>query len=583
MKSAEDAQGDGDEHANPSEQDDSQVQKSRQAIVNLVGVDSRRAADFAVDQSFLFAAIGKLIFNSIFLLQIVGWIPFLAGFGAWALISPANNFVAKIYVGAQDKLMKSRDKKLAVVNEALQGMRQIKFAALEQQWETKIMGVRNAELRNLKTALIADSFLFMVWFASPILLTTACLFAYVMVNGNLPASVAFVSVGIFKSLEFALSIIPEIVAGGLDTWVSLQRIQTYLNGPEMVEYLTTGPDVAFDGAMLAWPVDEEVPIADRFVLKNVHLSFPAGELSVIAGKTGSGKSLLLSALLGEADLLGGAVQVPRTTRPWNRQDSRAHPGNWIVSGSIAFVGQSPWLESASFRDNILFGLPYFEDRYNTVVEVCALRRDLEILPDGDRTELGANGINLSGGQKWRLTLARAIYSRAEILVLDDIFSAVDAHVGRHIFEQCIAGDICRKRTRILVTHHVQLVESHTKYFVELGDETVLHSGLTSELEEDNVLERLRSHASNTEYGEQEAEHLIEDQMDDHDDDANALHRVPSKTAKQYVQEETRETGTVKVKVYASYITASGGMFFWILLAVIYFGFEASSLGKHLIR
>lgn len=177
------------------------------------------------------------------------------------------------------------------------------------------------------------------------------------------------------------------------------------------------------------------------------------------------------------------------TPPLERDDGKAHPGNWILAGSVAYVGQTPWLENAPLRDNILFGLPFLPDCYDKALEVCALKKDLDILTDGDRTELGANGINLSGGQKWRVTLARAIYSQAEILVMDDIFSAVDAHVGRQIFQDCIAGDIFRARTRILVTHHVSLVQSRTKYLVELGEGTVLHHGLTSDLAEDGTLRR----------------------------------------------------------------------------------------------
>lgn len=570
--------------------DDESVLKSRQAIVNLVGVDSKRVSDFAMMQLFIVSSIGKLLIYSGYLVQLIGWIPFGAGILAWSIVLPANTIAAKFYLKAETRLMKNRDNKLAVVNEALQGMRQIKFSALESQWEKKILDMREIEISSLKSVFKADSILFFSWVASPILLAAASLAVYAVVNGMLSPSVAFVSIGVFKSLEVSLSALPELLTGGIDTLVSVRRIDKYLKGPEMKRTLTDGHDVAFDNATIAWPVDDEVPDEDRFILNNVNLSFPAGELSVISGKTGSGKSLLLNALLGESDLLDGSILRPPTLPPLERNDGKAHPGNWILPGAVAYVGQSPWLESASLRDNILFGLPFIESRYNTVLDVCALKKDIGILNDGDKTELGANGINLSGGQKWRLTLARAIYSRAEILIMDDIFSAVDAHVGRQIFENCVSGPICKGRTRILVTHHVTLVEPITKYLVELGEGTVLHSGLTSDLAEDGTLELIKSHEQS------QSEIHVEDTTDgptavnseevsveesiDLEESANTLQKVPSKTAKKFVEDEAREKGNVKARVYGTFLSSSGGWFFWGVCAVLFVAFEAGNLGRN---
>lgn len=569
--------------------DDEGVLKSRQTIVNLVGVDSKHISDFALMQLYIISSIAKLLIYSGYLVNLIGWIPFGAGILAWALVLPTNTIAAKFYLKAETRLMKNRDNKLAVVNEALLGMRQIKFSAIESQWEKKILDMREIEISSLKSVFKADSFLFFSWIASPILLAAASLAVYAKVNGVLTPAVAFVSIGVFKSLEVSLSALPELLTGGIDTLVSVRRIDKYLKGPEIKKTVSEGYDAAFDNATIAWPVDDEVSDEDRFILNNVDLSFPAGELSVISGKTGSGKSLLLNALLGEADLLEGSILMPSTVAPMDRNDGKAHPGNWILDGAVAYVGQSPWLESASLRDNVLFGLPYIEERYNTVLDVCALKKDIEILTDGDNTELGANGINLSGGQKWRLTLARAIYSRAEVLVMDDIFSAVDAHVGRQIFENCISGPICKGRTRILVTHHVALVEPITKYFVELGEGTVLHSGLASDLAEDGTLELIKSHEQS------QPEIRVEDAGDgptavnseevsvqegmDADEAINTLTKVPSKTTKKFVADETREKGMVKRHVYGTFLNASGGWVFWGFCAILFTAFEAGNLGE----
>ncbi|KAF5562781.1 ATP-dependent bile acid permease [Fusarium phyllophilum] len=588
-KESDEPQDQAEDKKNEEDADDgSSVLKSRQAIVNLVGVDALRISNFTGFQFLIINSVFKLIFFSFFLVRLIGWIPFTAGLVAWGLTLPANTYFSRELLSRSDKLMKLRDEKLAVVNEALLGMRQIKFAALESRWEKRILAMRERELKTLWGLFVVDTGLFGCWVVSPILLAATSLAVYAVMNGQLLPSVAFVSIGIFKALEVSLGVLPELITMGVDTFVSLKRIQTYLNGPEMKNTLSEGTDVAFEDASIAWPEDDETPDEDRFILRSLNIKFPAGELSVISGKTGTGKSLLLSAILGETDVLEGSVYVPNTIAPEDRRDAQANLGDWIIPGSIAYVGQTPWLESASLRDNILFGLPFVEERYNQVVDVCALKKDLQILTDGDKTELGANGINLSGGQKWRVTLARAIYSRADILVMDDVFSAVDAHVGRHIFEKCVTGDICKGRTRILVTHHVALVQSKAKYIVELGEGVALHAGLISDFIKDGTLEEIRQH-------EETAQQASEDETTDsstavnseeasitdpaENNENNTLQKVPSKNAKQFIQEEVRERGVVKKHVYLTYLQDSGGVVLWSICALVFLGYEVGILGR----
>ncbi|KAG5787418.1 hypothetical protein H9Q69_013513 [Fusarium xylarioides] len=588
-KESDEPQDQAEDKKNEEDADDgSSVLKSRQAIVNLVGVDALRISNFTGFQFLIINSVFKLIFFSFFLVRLIGWIPFTAGLVAWGLTLPANTYFSRELLSRSDKLMKLRDEKLAVVNEALLGMRQIKFAALESRWEKRILAMRERELKTLWGLFVVDTGLFGCWVVSPILLAATSLAVYAVMNGQLLPSVAFVSIGIFKALEVSLGVLPELITMGVDTFVSLKRIQTYLNGPEMENTLSEGTDVAFEDASIAWPEDDETPDEDRFILRSLNIKFPAGELSVISGKTGTGKSLLLSAILGETDVLEGSVYVPNTIAPEDRRDAQANLGDWIIPGSIAYVGQTPWLESASLRDNILFGLPFVEERYNQVVDVCALKKDLQILTDGDKTELGANGINLSGGQKWRVTLARAIYSRADILVMDDVFSAVDAHVGRHIFDKCVTGDICKGRTRILVTHHVALVQSKAKYIVELGEGVALHAVLISDFIKDGTLEEIRQH-------EETAQQASEDETTDsstavnseeasitdpaENNENNTLQKVPSKNAKQFIQEEVRERGVVKKHVYLTYLQDSGGVVLWSICALVFLGYEVGILGR----
>jgi ABC-type multidrug transport system fused ATPase/permease subunit len=567
-------------------------QKSRQAVINLMSVDAKITAEFATYISQIFSSITGLITGVWFLVVLLGWMPILLGMLVWGITMPINGYFAKFFSKNYGKLMIIRDQKLAIITESLQGIRQIKFSALEGKWEKRIFAARQRELAALWKLLVSQAVVITVWFMSPIALAAVSFSVYVWKNGELTPAVAFVAVAVFNVLEEKVSDLPMVMTEGVECWVSLKRIQEYLDGPELEKKTKEGPEVVFEQADIAWPVDQDTDERERFVLRGVSLTFPKGELSVISGKTGSGKSLLLAAILGEADILAGSIYTPKAPLLKERFDNKANPQNWILPSSFAFVGQIPWLENATLRDNILFGLPYDSARYNETIEACALTKDIEMLPDEDKTELGPNGINISGGQKWRVTLARAVYSRAGILVLDDIFSAVDAHVGRHLLEKCLVANICKGRTRIVVTHHVGLIASQAKYVAELADGGIAAAGLTSELEEEGVLARIRSHEQphrgTEEFDGPTRRNTAElpvlegaeaDMADEEDVDGNSLKLVRSKTGQKFVEDEKVEKGNVKWEVYESYIRESGGWFWWALAMVLFTTSQTLFIGK----
>ncbi|KAF1734922.1 ATP-dependent bile acid permease [Beauveria bassiana] len=196
-----------------------------------------------------------------------------------------------------------------------------------------------------------------------------------------------------------------------------------------------------------------------FALSHVNLDFPLNALSIVTGSTGSGKSLLLAALLEEASIRSGRVLRPVTGKAEVE----------IIAGSMALVSQPPWIENSTVRDNILFGSVYDETRYRKAVSGCCLEQDLSVLSNGDQTIAGLNGAVLSGGQKWRVALARALYSAAEILILDDVLSAVDTRVAKQIFDGGIMGDLAKNRTVILVTHNPDAYLASAQYHVTIED------------------------------------------------------------------------------------------------------------------
>ncbi|TQN66171.1 ABC transporter ATP-binding protein/permease VMR1, partial [Colletotrichum shisoi] len=405
------------EQAGAASAGDSVVPKPRQAVVNLVGVDTERLSYFFQFQFLILNGVVKLVVFSFFLLRLLGRIPFCAGVAAWAVTLPPNAWFSRKVLAESQSLMRHRDAKLSKMNEVLLGLRQIKFSGLESRWERRILALRGTELKTLWKFFLADSGLFACWVISPIFLAVASLVTYVFIEGSLSPSVAFVSIGILNSLETTLGSLPELLTLALESLVSLGRIDAYLKESEREALVAGGSCIVFERASISWHADEDTPQKDRFTMDEISLSFPNGAVSVISGKVGTGKSLLLSAMLGEADLLSGSIRVPKEQT--SKQDVPS-TDRWDIPGSIAYISQTPWLENASLRNNVLFGLPFNRERYNGVLDACALREDLAALPDGDGTELGANGVNLSGGQKWRVTLARAVYSRAEILLMEDI-------------------------------------------------------------------------------------------------------------------------------------------------------------------
>ncbi|OAA56408.1 ABC transporter, transmembrane domain, type 1 [Cordyceps fumosorosea ARSEF 2679] len=562
--------------------------KSRQAIMNLIGVDVKHVSDFAMLQILIVSSVGKLLIFSIYLVQVIGAVPFLAGACAWASLLPLNAVASRRYIAAETRLMRDRDRKLAVVGEAVNGLRRIKFSALEAQWEGRVLARRAEELRTLWRVFMASTMVFGCWVTSPILLSAASLATYALMNGRLSPSVAFVSIAMFKSLEAALAGLPELLTVGFDTLVSVRRLDAFLQEPELLPTITHGSGVAFQDATIAWPCDRDDDDDDdddgeTFTLSGLSAEFPEGQLSVITGKSGTGKTLLLQALIGEAELLGGRIVMPtappKPLPPWNCSSSE---DVWVVPGTVAYVAQTVWLENASMRDNILFGLPYLPRRYDTVLHACALERDVAALDDGDETELGANGVNLSGGQKWRVSLARLLYSRAAVLVMDDIFSAVDARVGRHIMQYAVAGEIGRGRTRILVTHHVGLVADEAAFFLELGGGTVLHAGPSlrggmggGAASGGTVTPRSVSSTASTAVATTKhiESGLIEREGREPAESAE-------KTARKYVEDEAREKGMVKSHVYRKLISSGGGLRLWLPLIVFLALFESSNFGRN---
>ncbi|XP_053695519.1 multidrug resistance-associated protein 1 isoform X1 [Sabethes cyaneus] len=428
-------------------------------IVNLMAVDAQRFMDLTTYINMLWSAPLQITLALFFLWEILGP-SVLAGLAVMIILIPVNGVIANKIKTLQIKQMKNKDERVKLMNEVLSGIKVLKLYAWEPSFEQQILKIRDKEVKVLKSAAYLNAGTSFIWSCAPFLVSLVTFATYVMVDENnvLNATTAFVSLALFNILRFPLSMLPMLISNLVQTSVSVKRINKFLNqeelDPDNVQHdEKQSCPLLIENGVFSWGSDETT-------LKNINMKVEKNQLAAIVGTVGSGKSSVLSALLGEMDKISGRVNTV---------------------GRIAYVSQQAWIQNATLQDNILFGKPMDAKRYQKVIAACALKPDIEMLPGGDQTEIGEKGINLSGGQKQRVSLARAVYSDADIFFLDDPLSAVDSHVGKHIFEQVIGPDgLLAKKTRVLVTHGITYLPNTDIIFV-LKDGEISESGSYQEL------------------------------------------------------------------------------------------------------
>lgn len=405
--------------------------------VNLMSADAQRFMDVTNFIHLIWSSPLQIAVSIYFLWQELGP-SVLAGLGVMILLVPINAFLATKSRKMQAENMKYKDKRMKIMNEILSGMKILKLYAWEPSFEDQVLEVREKELKVMRGFAYLTSVSIFIFTCAPFLVSLASFAVYVLVDENnvLDAENAFTSISLFNILRFPLAMLPMLISSMVQVDVSRKRLEKFLGGEDMdLSAIHHDPSfdsaVSFNSATFSWERDEEPAV------KNITLDIAPGKLVAVVGAVGSGKSSLVSSLLGEMEHIKGYINI---------------------QGSIAYVPQQAWIQNATLQDNILFGSELDDTRYQKITEACALLPDIELLPGGDKTEIGEKGINLSGGQKQRVSLARAIYSNADIYILDDPLSAVDAHVGKHIFEKVISSNgLLKNKTRILVTHGVSFL------------------------------------------------------------------------------------------------------------------------------
>lgn len=427
-------------------------------IVNLMAVDAQKFIELTAFLNMLWSAPLQIILSLYFLWYELGP-SVLAGLAVMIILIPVNGYIANRVKTLQIKQMKNKDERVKLMNEILSGIKVLKLYAWEPSFENQVLKIRNKEIKVLKSAAYLNAGTSFIWSCAPFLVSLVTFATFVLVDENnvLDANKAYVSISLFNILRFPMSMLPMMISNLVQTYVSVKRINKFMNSEELDPNNVTHDSSEADPLIIekgtfSWGEDP--------ILKNINIRLKKQTLTAVVGTVGSGKSSLISAFLGEMDKVSGRVNTV---------------------GKIAYVSQQAWIQNATLKDNILFGKKFDKDLYQKVIEMCALKADFDMLPGGDQTEIGEKGINLSGGQKQRVSLARAVYADADVYFLDDPLSAVDSHVGKHIFDKVIGPKgMLRNKTKVLVTHGITYLPQ-TDSILVIKDGEVSESGTYQEL------------------------------------------------------------------------------------------------------
>ncbi|XP_054799933.1 ABC transporter C family member 3-like isoform X2 [Prosopis cineraria] len=539
-------------------------------IINFMTVDAERVGDFSYihDLWLVFVQIALALF---ILSKNLG-LASIATFVAAIIVMLANVPLRSLQEKFQAKLMESKDRRMKATSEILRNMTILKLQGWEMKFLSKVIELRKTEEGWLRKCFYTSVIIvFLFWGAAPTFVSVGTFGTCVLMGIPLESGKILSALATFKMLQEPIYNFPGTISMIAQTKVSLDRVASFLQVDELqsdvIEKLPRGSSntaIEVVNGNFSWDLS-----SSNTTLKGINLTVMQGMLVAVCGTVGSGKSSLLSCILGE---------VPRVS------------GTLRVCGTKAFVAQSPWIQSGKIEENILFGKEMDRERYENVLEACSLKKDLEVLPFGDQTIIGEKGINLSGGQKQRIQIAQALYQDAEIYLFDDPCSAVDMHTGFHLFKECLLGCLSSK-TVIYITHQVEFLPAASLILV-MKDGEIAQSGKHNDLLNSRTdfmqlmgaRKRALSALDSLEGGKVSDKFSIADQEVNisgvqvtKEKEANK-DRQSDKTDDivepkgQLFQEEEREKGKVGFSVYWKYITMAYGeaLVPFVLLAKILF-------------
>nr|KMM69243.1 ABC metal ion transporter [Coccidioides posadasii RMSCC 3488] len=541
-------------------------------IVALMSIDTDRI-DKALGLFHLLWTSPIIIIVALILLLVNIGYSALSGYALLILGVPLLTYSIRLLIIRRQRINVITDQRVSLTQEILQAVRFVKFFGWESSFLDRLKDIRTREITAIQFVLSIRNAILCVSLSLPVFASMLAFITYALTNHELTPAPIFSSLALFNTLRLPLNMLPLVIGQVTDAWTAICRIQEFLLAEEQKDDIkwdkTMANALELEDASFTWerlPTDPDesekanrkggkkgkyhskgpqLPLeesgqgtdsgtkspSEPFKLSDLNFTAGRNELLAVIGTVGSGKTSLLAALAGDMRLTGGEV---------------------TMGASRAFCPQYAWIQNATLKENILFGKEYDKVWYDEVIEACALRADLEMLPAGDKTEIGERGITISGGQKQRLNIARAIYFNADLVLMDDPLSAVDAHVGRHIMDNAICG-LLKDKCRILATHQLHVLNRCDRIIL-MNDGRIESVDTFDNLMRDSELfQRLMATTSQEEEKENEKKENDEIEEEEKPDEKTKSSKQPA----MLMQQEERAVDSVSWKVWWAYISSFG--------------------------
>nr|KYP74821.1 ABC transporter C family member 10 [Cajanus cajan] len=529
-------------------------------IMNYVTVDAYRIGEFPYWFHQTWTTSFQLCISLVILFRAVGMAT-IASLVVIVITVLCNTPLAKLQHKFQSKLMVAQDERLKACSEALVNMKVLKLYAWETNFRNAIERLRNEELKWLSAVQLRKAYNTFLFWSSPVLVSAASFGACYFLNVPLHANNVFTFVATLRLVQDPIRTIPDVIGVIIQAKVAFTRIVKFLEAPELQSTNVTKRSLNDNmrGSILIKSADFSwVDNVSKPTLRNINLEVRPGQKMAICGEVGSGKSTLLAAILREVPNTRGTIQV---------------------SGKFAYVSQTAWIQTGTIRENILFGAAMDAEKYRQTLHRSSLLKDLELFPHGDLTEIGERGVNLSGGQKQRIQLARALYQNADIYLLDDPFSAVDAHTATNLFNEYIMGGLAGK-TVLLVTHQVDFLPAFDSVLLMSDGEIIEAAPYHHLLSSSHAFQELVNAHKET-AGSDRLVDVTSSQK--HSNSAREIKKTymenhfEASKGDQLIKQEEREKGDQGFKPYIQYLNQNKGYIYFSVAALSHLTFVVGQI------
>ena len=540
-------------------------------MINYLQVDIDHLGFIFFFAPMTFVVPIQLLLNFYLLFKFFGY-TFIFGLMIFLFLFFIAWFIQSLYIINQKILLKNKDKRMKITSSVLHMLKVLKLYVWEDEFFNRVEKERQQEIKSMRKIQNITLLSRFVHSSIPLFLSVGSIGIYTLIKGKMVLENLLASIEIFDTMAASLYRLPVFITAVLNCLISMKRLEKFLDGKDFKEISkedinlkNNGIDIKFSNCDFGI-INEELD-TEKILLYDLDIEIKRGELVVVLGETGSGKTCLTNAILNYLDF------IPKSSK--NKETYN------IVNGSISYASQNPWILNGTVRDNIIFYNELDLERYTKVLEICQLFPDLSQLPGGELTEISSNGQNISGGQKARISLARAIYKDADIYVLDDPISSVDPINSEKIFKNVLM-DYLKNKTRILIKHEMKNIESFDK-IIYLKNGKIMFCGTYQELIKSKVYQFLLDEYSNENNMDpnSSSKDLTSKLFKENPQNLSMGHEKERIIKGRLIKDEELTWGSINKNLYIKFVLIMGGFSFFSIIIFISAMIQACSLGSNI--